>query len=83
MLAMLNFLITVIGAFVFGYFAGYFAGYAMPTVGHNNACYYFIDTLCFLQCVFLGLVFGITVFLADLYFLVRTHDKKTKTTKTD
>ena len=36
----------------------------------------------FLQCVFMGLLFGVVVFLADLYFLVRspgvTKERKAK-----
>ena len=83
--AMLNFLVTVVGAFVFGYCAGYFAGYSMPTVSlgvfflYNNYVWSNSLHLNLLQCVFLGLALGILVFLADLYFLLRTPKSKPKT----
>lgn len=52
--ALLNFLLTVVGSFVFGFFVGYYAGYSTPV------------------CVCVGLIFGTVVFMADLYFIVRT-----------
>lgn len=79
----LNFLLTVIGAFVFGFSAAYFADFDTVMVSSNlitKARYLpMIPEYC-LQCVFVGLLFGIVVFLADLYFLVKspglTHKKK-------
>ncbi|XP_064391603.1 uncharacterized protein LOC135339434 [Halichondria panicea] len=50
----INFVLTVVCSFVFGYFAAYFADMSTTT------------------CVFVGLLIGGVVFLADLYFLLRS-----------
>ena len=67
---MLNFLVTVVGAFAFGYFAGHFAGFSVAIV--RLLCWSVVFYSISLQCAFFGLVLGMLVFMADLYFLVRT-----------
>ena len=71
---MVNFLVTVVGAFAFGYFAGHFAGFSVAIV-RLLLCYQYTvncTTFVLLQCAFFGLMLGMLVFMADLYFLVRT-----------
>ena len=68
---MVNFLLTVVGAFVFAFFAAGAAGFSLPVVSHFKQ-YFRVKHLFFLvQCVFSGLFVGILVFIADLYFLVK------------
>ncbi len=67
----INFVLTVVCSFVFGYFAAYFADMSTTTVRALyiiNIVYLFVC----LQCVFVGLLIGGVVFLADLYFLLRS-----------
>ena len=92
-----NFFVTVIGAFTFGYFAAHFAGLDVPAVSQfntvdrlpwisfvtgtfiglsvpilNNHNKVLFTSFLSLQAVFIGLALAIVVFLADLYFLVKT-----------
>lgn len=76
-----NFLLTVVGAFVFAFFAAGAAGFTLPTVRvfetlALSVCVLLVAgclslSLLLLQCVFAGLFVGILVFIADLYFLVK------------
>ncbi|KAL5477276.1 hypothetical protein EMCRGX_G024048 [Ephydatia muelleri] len=50
---MVNLLLTIVGCFVFGFFASYYAGFSVIT------------------CTFVGLLFGMVAFFADLYFLLK------------
>lgn len=65
---------TVIGAFTFGYFAAHFAGLDVPWVSiYVNIHISFVKiTISHFQAVFCGLGLALLVFLADLYFLVKT-----------
>lgn len=74
-----NFLLTVVGAFVFAFFAAGAAGFTLPAVRvfetlALSVCVLLVAlslSLLLLQCVFAGLFVGILVFIADLYFLVK------------
>lgn len=71
--AVVNFFITVIGGFTFGYFAAHFAGFDVPVVCFCIMIYVYCIIMDFLlQAVFTGLGLAIIIFIADLYFLVKS-----------
>lgn len=71
---MVNLLLTIVGCFVFGFFASYYAGFSVITVFSRSVCgspLCFCSYCSFCQCTFVGLLFGMVAFFADLYFLLK------------
>ena len=71
---MFNFLFTVVGSFIFGYFAAYYAGMDSTAVRNIDISSFispFLSLSLLFQCFATGLVFGLAVLFADIYFLIK------------